>query len=235
MLDGFLERLDRVATPEALTDELVALRDVFAVDHLAYTSLASHKGPWGALTYDPQWVARYVERGYARIDPVVQGCYRRFGPIDWRHLDWSGKAQRRFQDEAIEAGVGNQGLSIPVRGPAGQFAIFSASHTTTDAAWSNFVSGRLREMILAAHYTNEKALALRPDGAETRAPTPLSPRETDALNLLARGLSRAQAADSLAISQHTLRVYIESARFKLAAMNTTHAVAKAMSHGLLVG
>ena len=33
-------------------------------------------------------------------------------------------------------------------------------------------------------------------------------------------MNRAQAADSLSISEHTLRVYIESARFKLAAMNT---------------
>lgn len=235
MLDGFLKKLDRVATPAALTHELIALRDAFEVGHLAYTSLAANEAPCSALTYDPLWVAHYRERGYARIDPVVHGCYRRFGPLDWRHLDWSGKAQRRYQEEAIKAGVGNQGLSIPVRGPAGQFAIFSASHTTTDDAWSNFVDGRLREMILVAHYINEKALALGCDETDARSPTPLSPRETDALNLLARGLSRAQAADSLAISQHTLRVYIENARFKLAAMNTTHAVAKAMSHGLLVG
>ena len=51
--------------------------------------------------------------------------------------------------------------------------------------------------------------------------------------MLALGYSRAQAADSLSISEHTLRVYIESARFKLAAANTTHAVARAMNQGLL--
>jgi DNA-binding CsgD family transcriptional regulator len=41
-------------------------------------------------------------------------------------------------------------------------------------------------------------------------------------------------AESLSISEHTLRVYIESARFKLGALNTTHAVARAMSRGLIV-
>ncbi|MEH6741748.1 MAG: helix-turn-helix transcriptional regulator, partial [Sulfitobacter sp.] len=51
---------------------------------------------------------------------------------------------------------------------------------------------------------------------------------------LAIGYSRAQVANSLAISEHTLRVYIESARFKLGALNTTHAVARAMSRGLIV-
>ena len=54
------------------------------------------------------------------------------------------------------------------------------------------------------------------------------------MTLLAIGYSRAQVADTLSISEHTLRVYIESARFKLGAMNTTHAVARAMQQGLIV-
>ena len=62
----------------------------------------------------------------------------------------------------------------------------------------------------------------------------LSPREVDAMTLLAMGYSRAQTAETLSISEHTLRVYIESARFKLGALNTTHAVARAMSRGLIV-
>lgn len=54
------------------------------------------------------------------------------------------------------------------------------------------------------------------------------------MTMLAIGLSRAQAADKLSISEHTLRVYVESARFKLGALNTTHAVARALSRGLIV-
>ena len=41
-------------------------------------------------------------------------------------------------------------------------------------------------------------------------------------------------AEKLGISEHTLRVYIESARFKLGALNTTHAVARAMIRGMIV-
>ena len=54
------------------------------------------------------------------------------------------------------------------------------------------------------------------------------------MTLLAVGYSRAQVADTLSISEHTLRVYIESARFKLGALNTTHAVARALSRGQIV-
>lgn len=88
-------------------------------------------------------------------------------------------------------------------------------------------------MILIAHYFNEKALELEPD-RQPEQQQALSPREIDAMTLLAIGYSRAQVANSLSISEHTLRVYIESARYKLGALNTTHAVARAMSRGLIV-
>jgi DNA-binding CsgD family transcriptional regulator len=54
------------------------------------------------------------------------------------------------------------------------------------------------------------------------------------LTLLGIGYSRAQVAKTLSISEHTLRVYIESARFKLGALNTTHAIARAVSCGMVI-
>jgi hypothetical protein len=38
----------------------------------------------------------------------------------------------------------------------------------------------------------------------------------------------------LSISKHTLCAYIESTRFKLGALNTTHAVARALAEGLIL-
>ena len=91
-----------------------------------------------------------------------------------------------------------------------------------------------RDLILIAHFFNQKALEF---DAKDREPATLSlsPREIDALTLLAMGRSRAQAADELSISEHTLRVYIESARSQArGALNTTHAVARALSQGLII-
>ena len=88
-------------------------------------------------------------------------------------------------------------------------------------------------MLLIAHAFNHKALDLEPDRTPEHAQV-LSPREVDAVTLLAMGYNRAQVAQTLTISEHTVRVYVESARFKLGAMNTTHAVARAISRGLIV-
>jgi len=176
---------------------------------------------------------RYLEKGYLRLDPVVIGCYQAFHPMDWKRLDWSSNAARAFQADAIAHGVGNQGFSIPIRGPNGQFAMFTVSHSCADGHWAEFTEHNRRDLILFAHYFNQTALKLAP--GRTPEPTQsLSPREVETMTLLAVGYSRAQVADTLSISEHTLRVYIESARFKLGALNTTHAVARAMARGQIV-
>lgn len=209
------------------------LRDYYSVDHMVYHWVSSNGDQYGCGTYDRKWVERYADQGYLRIDPVVQGCYRHFHPVDWKRLDWSSKAAKAFRKDATAHGIGNQGYSIPIRGPNGQFALFTVSHSCADDAWDAYIELHRRDWILYAHYFNQTALRLEP-GRKPEHTQPLSPREVETMTLLAVGYSRAQVADTLNISEHTLRVYIESARFKLGALNTTHAVARAMSRGQIV-
>ena len=233
MLESYIEQLQSVATLDELNDQVVALRDLLDVEHVVYHSVNSTGEQYATLTYSPEWVQQYLDQDYARVDPVVLACYRRFHPIDWKRLDWSGKNARNFMGEAIDSGIGNQGFSVPIRGPSGQFALFTVSHNTSDDRWKLYTEEHTRDLLLMSHFVNQKALEIE-RGTDHVQMVSLSPRETDALTMLAMGYNRAQAADSLSISEHTLRVYIESARFKLAAMNTTHAVARALSQGLLI-
>jgi len=106
------------------------------------------------------------------------------------------------------------------------------SDSCDDEAWSGFISANTRDLILIAHEFNRRALAFE-DGEGVMLPS-LSPRELAAITYLAKGMNRAQAAEEMKISEHTLRVYIEAARHKLGALNTTHAVARALSQGLIV-
>lgn len=232
-LEQILGALEQADALEGLQTATEALRDYFCIDHIVYHWVDSAGDQYGCGTYDPAWRQRYLDQNYLRVDPVIAGCYQRFHPVDWKRLDWSSRAARAFQVEAVKYGVGNQGFSVPIRGPNGQFALFTASHSCDDATWEAFAEEHRRDLILIAHYFNQKALEFEPE----RTPEPsqsLSPREVDAMTLLAIGYNRAQVAETLSISEHTLRVYVESARFKLGAMNTTHAVARALSRGLIV-
>lgn len=232
-LEVIIKTVQRLTTLDALQSAVVDLRDHFGIEHLVYHSVNSTGQQYAALTYPASWVDRYLNKGYARIDPVVQGCYRRFHPVDWKRLDWSGRSARSFMGEAQDVGVGNQGFSVPIRGPNGQFALFTASHNSSDTDWKSFTEHHVRDLILTAHFINQKALEIE-RGTDLCPSQSLSPREIDVLTLLAMGYNRAQVAESLSISEHTLRVYLETARHKLDATNTTHAVARALTAGFLV-
>ena len=234
MLEEFGVRLAASSSLDDISTEVHRLRDTLGVDHVLYHAVNVGGGQYAAVTYPDIWVRRYLGEDYARIDPVVQAAFRSIAPVDWAGVDWSGRGVRDFMAEAQEAGVGRHGLSLPIRGPGGQFALFSVNQQGTDRSWELLRRERTNSLILLAHQINEAVMRVtqadRSDEAEPR----LSPRETDVLTLLAVGLSRAQAADHLEISEHTLRVYIESARAKLRALNTVHAVARALALGQIV-
>ncbi|MDJ1007669.1 MAG: LuxR family transcriptional regulator [Paracoccaceae bacterium] len=233
MLEGFFDRVECAATRGDLQSLITDLRDHYGISHIVYHWVNSDGEQWGVGTYDVAWAEHYVKSGYLRVDPVIQGCFQRFHPVEWKRLDWSSKAARALMTEAIEWGVGNQGYSIPLRGPKGQFALFTMNDSCSDETWQGFCDANVRDLLMIAHYFNHKALEFAmPD--EEKVQKQLSPRETDALTFLALGYSRAQIAETLDISEHTLRVYVESARFKLGAINTTQAVARALSLGLIV-
>ncbi len=232
ILNEIIDGVQRARELEDLQRATEELRDHYEIAHVVYHWVNSVGERFGAGTYSSDWVDRYLEMDYLRIDPVIFGCFQRFDPVDWKELDWSSKQAREFFREAVEYGVGNQGYTIPIRGPNGQFALFTVSDNCRDEEWAAFIEKNARDLMIVAHEFNKKALEFEKAG---EMPTPsLSPRELSAMTYLAKGFSRAQAAAELNISEHTLRVYIEAARHKLGAINTTHAVARALSSGIIV-
>lgn len=231
-LEQIVSCVQQAEALEDLQSAAETLRAYFGITHVVYHWVNSVGERFGAGTYSTEWVDRYLEQDYLRMDPVIFGCFQRFHPVEWKQLDWTPKASRAFFNDAIDYGVGNQGLTIPIRGPSGQFALFTANHSCSDEEWEAFAAEHSQTLIIIAHEFNKRALEFEA-GVTVQSPS-LSPRELGAMTQLAKGLSRAQAADLMSISEHTLRVYIEAARHKLGAVNTTHAVARALSQGLIV-
>jgi DNA-binding CsgD family transcriptional regulator len=228
--------LERLQTTKSIDERQVwahELRDHFGVAHIVYHTVTLKGEQFGALTYSREWARRYVEMDYRSIDPVVLAAGRRFQPFDWKALDWSNPLARQFMREARASGVGNQGWLVPIWGPQGEFALFVVNHNATDDEWASWTADNATDVLLVSHLVHQQAMRIV--NQEVEPPNAdLSPREREALTQLSLGRSRAAVADTLQISENTLRAYIDSARHKLGALNVTHAVALALAKGIIL-
>ena len=185
-----------------------------------------------AISFPHQWLEWYVEENFFESDPVLLGATASFDPVDWNQLDWDGKDHLAFSAEAKNYGVGNQGYTVPVRGPGGQLALFTINKQCGYETWQAFLSEHRTDFMLLGHFMHQRVLQLA--GLEQSPQTrPLSAREKDAMRLIAKGMSRGRASEELGISENTFRVYIDSARHKLGALNIPNAIALAIHRGII--
>jgi DNA-binding CsgD family transcriptional regulator len=229
---AFLEQLAQANSIESLHQLVLYSASLFDAEHAIYHSVSANAEPFALASYGPEWANYYESERLFLVDPVVLSSFQKFEAYEWKTLDWSSKTARKLILDATEGGVGSQGISFPIRGPHGEQALYSINTTTTDEKWARFLQRERNNLLLVSYYVHETArriLALSHDQNFIK----LSPREVDSLTLLGLGQNRARVAETLSISEHTLRVYIESSRIKLGANNTTHAVAMAMTQGLI--
>ncbi len=218
--------------PDQLQSLVETVRDVYGVENVVYYSNDLTNNQVFGFTYSTDWAFHYQNSGLWTYDPVVQTAQRQFHPINWKKLDWSNRKSRELFREAAASGVGNQGLTVPIRGPMGQFAVLTINDATSDEKWQAFIKDYTQDMLVLSHYIHKKVHELVPT-ATPEVKKELSPREQSVLALLATGKNRAQIAEKLGISEHTVRVYLDTARTKLGAINTTQAVALALQAGVV--
>lgn len=236
-IQTMVESLPQEVDSTSMSRLLTKLRATYDIDNAVYYALSMGGDradqEFGAMTYKPAWHQRYEDSNYRDVDPVVHAAVTGFAPVDWRHLDWTGRPVKRLLSEAHEFRVGNQGLSIPIHGPQGQFAMFTITKQCSDADWGRLLTDISQDVLVMSHYIHRQVVDSAGPRMAQEGIQKLSPRERDVLTMIAAGRTRAQIADALKISESTLRVYIDSARHKLGALNAFHAVAIAMKTGAI--
>jgi LuxR family transcriptional regulator, quorum-sensing system regulator CinR len=212
------------------------LRDLLRVDHIVYHSSKlgaspsdPQHGPYIRLTYPAPWIVRYLQKGYADVDPVLREAFRRTIPFEWSELTLGGEAEALFLADAVSHGVGPHGFSIPVLSKRGHRGHFGVSSSRSEQEWSTFIQTTRTTLIEIANRLHRRIIAeVFGEGGPH-----LTARELECLRWVALGKSTGEIAAILKISPHTARGYLKSVHHKLDCVTSAQAVSKAIQLGLL--
>jgi len=210
------------------------LRDLLKIDHAVYHSsklgASPSADPYIRLTYPASWIKRYLQMGYADVDPVMREGFQRTIPFGWNELTIQSVAEASFLADAGAHGVGPHGFSVPVTTKLAHRALFSISSSRSEQEWTNFLAAHRLTTIEIANRLHRRVIV---EVFGENRPY-LTTRELECLRWTALGKGANEIGTILQISPHTARDYLKSARHKMDSVTSAQAASKAIKLGLLI-
>lgn len=227
---------DAIKNATDVQDSLKVFGEFYPVAHTTYHMAQTIAGvlkidsPYVRTTYPPEWVSRYLIKNYDTVDPVISEGMTRMLPFNWAEIEATEDAAEMFIDFQSH-GLGMGGYSIPLADKFGRKALFSInSHSGIDL-WQESIDRYSSDWVELAYVIHKKAI--NELGIEDDSTPTLSPRELETLHWTALGKDYKHIADILGVSEHTIRTYTRSLRYKLDCSTLAQAVAKAVQLRLI--
>lgn len=233
---GLPQAPSRFESPTSAQGALCELVGRETITHATYFGInvptLSARRDYVLTTYPTDWAKHYFEQGYDEIDPVVKGGMRGIMPFDWASIDAGATQIQAFFGEAREFGIGDRGVSIPIRGASGDEALFSVTSHLSLSSWKAFKTETLGALTLFAFQFHQCVLEMEMRRRQIK-PVSLSSRERELLKWAAAGKSTWDTAQILGLSENTVRFYLSKVQAKLGAANKPNAVAIAIRQKLI--
>ncbi len=181
------------------------------------------------------WWSHYKQSNYLKIDPTVAHCASRTVPLRWSSLK-PEKIQnpqvKKLMQEAWDCGL-RDGLSLPVHGHQGETAQLSLTCGEASGASRKRLEHALPFVQLLTNYLHEAARRIIEVRQITPARAQLTRREKECLLWTAEGKTAWEISQILGVSERTATFHLQNAAGKLNVTNRQHAVARAVSLGLI--
>jgi DNA-binding CsgD family transcriptional regulator len=163
-------------------------------------------------------------------DPVIAYGRDTDQPFDWANLPIDSPATKAFFADALNHSVGRNGLSIPLGGRRGLFALVSFTSDLSNDEWEKYKAANMPNLKLlsvlveSASHINYKLAA---------SSGRLSNREEQCLLWAARGKTYQEIAAILGVAYGTVKRHLDAARHKLQCTSLPHAAAVAFATGII--
>lgn len=180
------------------------------------------------VSYPVPWATRYLARGYAKIDPILQAHFQRPRTQVWSdtYRLATSPREKEFVGAARTFGL-TQGVTLGVAGlPSTRSSLFSFAGA---AMGEHERHPRLLERILPhLHVALSRVAGHRP-----RPTKVLSPRELEVLKWVREGKTNWEISQILTISERTVKFHVQNVLAKLQASTRGQATALAIHHRLI--
>jgi DNA-binding CsgD family transcriptional regulator len=204
----------------------------FGFDDAAYAGINPVGGTMHAfVTYRDDWQQFYQENDLHLVDPTLHSSMRSVAPVDWSRLS-SDRNYSKVFEPARDFGIGERGLTVPIRGPYGEFGMLSVTRDCQEKNWQSLKKHTIADLQTAAAHVHDHVMDSEPITRFLHHPN-LSKRELEILQWVAAGKSQQDIGDILSISNRTVEVHLRSSRGKLFALTTAQAVGRAIGMGLI--
>jgi LuxR family transcriptional activator of conjugal transfer of Ti plasmids len=229
-VDSLVDALGLVLEPVAIRQSLQQFAKATGFERFAYGHI---QGTDTRIfpNYPEEWLQRYLAEGYFVIDPTIAEAKQALRPFVWSGDDMMrhGGEVHRIAGEAAEFGI-KSGFTIPIRRGFGRIALPSLASERTEP--ERVAIRDETHAATAIAYVHINLTGRRDDTLQLKE-VALSPREVTCLNWASIGKTQAEIARLTSLSEKTVRFYLEQARVKLGASNTTHTVMIAAGRRLI--
>ncbi|OFX00538.1 MAG: hypothetical protein A3E78_09895 [Alphaproteobacteria bacterium RIFCSPHIGHO2_12_FULL_63_12] len=175
------------------------------------------------------WVNLYVKKGYVLDELAVTEAQRRSSPFrmsELRRTPHLTERQREFLRDLTDAGY-EEFFAAPIYSRPGDFALFAFAASGNDVSLSDDQLLMLQSLCQACHI-RYNTLALRLE------PVSLSPRETQVLELIAKGGTNLSIAQTLGVTVNTVDTLVRRCFAKLGVTTRVEAALAAIGRGLIL-
>ncbi|MFT4073902.1 MAG: LuxR family transcriptional regulator [Asticcacaulis sp.] len=231
LFEDFIRDSQAAGTAEVLFAHLKRCVGQYGYDRLIFSvaydpSLpADHHRPNIFNLYPEDWQKTYLEKGYARLDPVLHAAVTHSSAFTWANLEATSSyspAQSRLMNEAIDAGL-NSGIGVPMRALRAIGGLGLASTLAHDSAEAHL---GLINALCTQFYLSYRRLHAPPPPAVL-----LSAKEREVLTWVAAGKTDDEVGAILGISRNTVDTHMRHIFRKLDATNRVTAVVTGLTHG----
>lgn len=231
LIDG-LARAERRPVHSVFLNEFLGTTGVSHVAYLAF-NLPTRRAarPLLSAAHTASWRTAYVQSGRIDIEPVLRAGLGGITPIDWRMLDRDDPIIRKLLGEALDLDLGVNGVSIPLRGRKGEYALFSVCFPPEASFLMSARHHLMRRLMVRSAIFHAKMR----DAFEAKSDRDvrLSARELACLRLKSLAQSDEMIGLALGAGPAAARFWLEAARARLNVGTVDAALVKACRTGVI--